>query len=154
MIAALVILASTGQPLPQDIWAELSYSVSLAHTSETIAVLRSGTNAMMDDVTLRLTSRRHGEPPKIMWANGRTCPSASEAVKGLQSVPMPTPVFPGDPEDIILDGVGYRVRFRAHYGSEVAVPIEFRSNTGTSLAHWVSKTFLKLKSCWSKTRPG
>lgn len=154
MIAALILQASTTHPLPSDIWADLSYSPSLTHSSETIEILRSETNVKTDDVTLRLTSRRYGEAPRIMWANGRTCPIAVEAVKGLQSVPMPTAVFPGDPEEIVMDGVGYRVRFQAHHGSEVGTPIELRSNTGTPLARWVSDTFGKLKPCWSETRPG
>ena len=153
MIFALLLQAGIAQPLPSDVWAALSSSASLAHSSETVEFLYSGTGATTDAVTLRLTSRRLGETPKIMWANSRTCPGAAEAVKGLRLVPMPTPIFPGDREEIILDGVGYRVRFQAHYGSEMGLPVELSSNRGTSLARWVSDTLRKLKPCWSATRP-
>ena len=153
MLIALLLQAGIAQPLPRDVWAALSSSASLAHRSETVEFLRDGSNAMQNAFTLRLTSQRLGEAPKIMWADSRTCPGAAEAVNGLRSVPMPTPVFPGDPEDIILDGVGYSVRFQAHYGSEMGLPIELRSNTGTPLARWVSDTFRKLKPCWSRKRP-
>lgn len=153
MLVALLLQAGIAQPLPGDVWAALSSSVSLAHSSETVEFIGDGSSATKDVFTLRLTSRRLGEAPKIMWADSRTCPGAAEAVDGLRSIPMPTPVFPGDPEDIIMDGVGYHVRFRAHYGSEIGTPVELRSNTGTPLARWVSNTFRKLKPCWSGTRP-
>lgn len=154
MIAALILQANSAQPLPRDVWATLSASASLAHSSETVEFLRNGTDVTVDNITLRLISRRHDEAPKIMWANSRTCPGAAEAVRRLRSVPMPTPVLPGDPEEIVLDGVGYQVRLQAHYGSEIGLPIELRSNTRTPLARWMSETFAKLKPCWSKTHPG
>ena len=102
MIVALILQASIAQPLPPDVWAALSSSASLAQNSETVEFLRDETSATTDDVTLRLISRRSGEAPKIMWANGRRCRGAAEAVRGLRSVPMPIPVFPGDPEELVL----------------------------------------------------
>lgn len=154
MILALLLQATNPQPLPRDVWAALSASASLAHSSETVEFLRSGTSAAKDDVTLRLISRHLGEDPKIMWTNSRACGGAAEAVRRLRSVPMPAPVYAGDPEEIILDGVGYQVRFQAHYGSESGFPIELSSNVGTPLARWVRETFAILKPCWSETRPG
>lgn len=153
MLVALILQASLAQPLPRNVWAVFSSSASLAHTSETVEFIHNGTSETTEAVTLRLISRRLGQNAKIMWANSQTCPGAAEAVKGLRLVPMPTPVFPGDPEDLVLDGVGYHVRFRAHYGSEIGLPLELRSNTGTPLAHWVSDTFRKLKPCWSESPP-
>lgn len=153
MIAALILQAAIADPLPHDVWAAVSSTVSLAHSSQTVEFLRDGASVETDEVTLRLTSRHIGEPLKIMWANSRTCPGAAEAMRGLRSVPMPSPVFPGDPENLVLDGVGYQVRFHAHYGSEMGIPVELRSNTGTPLARWVSDIFRKLKPCWSEIRP-
>ncbi|WP_131818614.1 hypothetical protein [Sphingomonas turrisvirgatae] len=108
---------------------------------------------MKDTITLRFTARRQGEVLKVMWTDSRTCPAVAEAVDALRSVPMPTPVVPGDPENIILHGVGYSVRFNGRYGSEMGVPLELRSNAGTPLAAWVSDIFRRLKPCWSETRP-
>ena len=153
MLVALFLQASTAQPLPRDVWVSLSSSVSLAHSSETVEFLRAESSVMKDAFALRSTSRRLGKAPKVMWADSRTCPGAAEAINDLRSVPMPTPVFPGDPEDIILDGVSYHVRFYGHYGSEIGLPVELRSNTGTPLARWVSDILRKLKPCWSETRP-
>lgn len=154
MLVALLLQASAAQPLPRDVWASLSSSVSLAHLSETVEFLRAESREMKDNVTLRFTSRRLGEAPKVMWADSRTCPGAAEAINGLRSVPMPMPVLPGDPEDIVLDGVGYSVRFYGHYGSEIGRPVELQSNAGTLLSRWVSDIFRKLKPCWCETRAG
>ena len=134
MIAALILQASIAGPLPDDVWADMTYEPSLAYSSETVAFLRDETSSMADPRILRMTLRRHGKPPIITWADSRTCPGAAEAVRHLRSISMPTPSLPSDPADLILDGVGYRVRFRAHYGSEIRVPVEVGSHDGMTLA--------------------
>jgi hypothetical protein len=153
MIFALLLQVADTPSLANDVWAELSYSASLAYRSETIEILRGEPGRSKDDVTLRLISRRLHEAPHIMWASSRACPGAAEAVRGLRAIPMPTPLLPDDAGDIILDGVGYRVRIFARYGSESGFPIELRSNAGTPLSTWVNQTFGLLKPCWSKVRP-
>ena len=153
MIVALLLQATSPQPLPRDVWAAISSSASLARKSQTVEFLRGGASADADDVILRLISSGPGEAPKTMWTHSRACGGAAEAVRRLRSVPMPSPVYPGDPEEIVLDGVGYRVRFQAHYGSEMGLPVELSSNVGTPLARWVSETFAILKPCWSELRP-
>ncbi|MDY0960016.1 hypothetical protein SOM26_15075 [Sphingomonas sp. CFBP8993] len=152
LIIALFLQAADSLSLPGDVWADLSYSASLAGVSETIEILRTEGRGDASGVALRLVSRRHGEAPRIQWANSQTCPVAADAVRNLRSIPMPDPVLPDDRGEIILDGVGYRVRFQARYGLELGFPMELRSNTGTPLAAWVSRTFKMLKPCWSTVR--
>lgn len=153
MIFALLLQAADTTSLPNDVWADLSYSASLRFRSETIEILRAERVQSGDNVTLRLISRRQGEAPLIMWTNSQVCPNAAEAVRSLRAIPMPTPLLPDDPGEIILDGVSYRVRMQARYGSEVGFPMELQSNAGTPLATWVSQTFKMLKPCWSTVRP-
>ncbi|WP_428969369.1 hypothetical protein ACQR50_00320 [Sphingomonas sp. Xoc002] len=153
MIAALILQASITGPLPDDVWADMTYGPSLAYSSETIAFLRDETSSMADPRILRMTLRQHGKPTVTIWADSRTCPGAAEAVRHLRSIPMPTPSLPSDATDLILDGVGYRVRFRAHYGSEIGFPLELNSNVGTPLAEWVNRTRAMLKPCWTTARP-
>ncbi len=154
MITALILQVSIAGPLPDDVWADMSYEPSLAYRSETVAFLRDETDSMADPHILRMTLWRQGKPPVIIWADSRACSGAAEAVRHLRSIPMPTPSLPSDPADVILDGVGYRVRFRGHYGSEVGFPLELASNAGTPLAEWVNRTRTMLKPCWTTTRPG
>ncbi len=66
---------------------------------------------------------------------------------------MPSIVRPGDPESLVMDGVGYMVRFNGRYGAELGTPMELRSNMGTPLSQWVSGTLSLLKPCWSYSRP-
>ncbi len=101
---------------------------------------------------LRMTLRRHGKPTVITWADSRTCPARPKP-SAICDPSHATPSLPSDPADLILDGVGYRVRFRAHYGSEIGFPLELNSNAGTPLAEWVNRTRVMLKPCWTMTRP-
>lgn len=154
MILALLLQAGVAQPLPRDVWATVSISPALEPHSETIEFLRDDAGVMTDAFTLRLVVRRRDDAPAISWASSRTCLSIATAVERLRLVPMPTPSLPGDPEEIVMDGVGYQVRFRAQYGSQIGVPMTLASNVGTPLARWVSDMFAILKPCWSATRPG
>lgn len=154
MIFAAILHLSAAQPLPDNVWATLSYGEALTGKSETVEFLRGASEAAGSDIVLRHMSRsRNEEDPIVTWTSTRTCPAAAEAVERLKSVPMPTPVFPGDREEIILDGTGYRVRFNARYGSEIGVAMELQSNAGTPLSQWVSQTMRILKPCWSNVRP-
>ncbi len=153
MIAALLLQAAASQALPRDVWASLSVSAALAHTSETIEFLRGGAEGPGGEVILRRTTRRLEDTPQVTWATSRTCPGVREAVARWDAMPMPAVVRPGDAESLVLDGVGYTARFNGRYGAELGTPMELSSNMGTPLSQWVSGTLSLLKPCWSDKRP-
>jgi hypothetical protein len=89
----------------------------------------------------------------VTWATSRTCTGVREAVARWDALPMPSVVRPGDSESLVLDGVGYTIRFYGRYGAELGTPMELRSNSGTPLSQWVSGTLSLLKPCWTDNHP-
>ncbi len=65
MLVAILLQAGTAQSLPRDVWASLSWSASLAHTSRTVGFLRPESSLKKDTFKLRLTTRRFGDPPPV-----------------------------------------------------------------------------------------
>lgn len=153
MIVALLLQAAAGQHLPHDVWASLSISAPLAHTSETVEFLRGGTGAPVGDVILRRTSRRLDDAPRVTWATSRTCAGVREAIARWDALPMPSVVRPEDPESLVMDGEGYKIRFYGRYGAEFGTPMELSSNRGTPLSQWLSGTLSLLQPCWTDSRP-
>lgn len=152
MIVAFILQSAIVQPLPQDVWASLSVGVSLAHTSETVEFLKGDVTTADGEVRLRRTFHRLNDIPQVTWATSRTCSGVLAAVERLNTIPSPAVVRPGEPEEIVLDGEGYTVRFNGRYGSNMGRPMEFSSTGGTPLSKWVSGTLSTLKRCWSPIR--
>lgn len=152
MIFALILQSVTLQPLPRDVWASVSSTGSLDRTSTSVAFIRDEIDTADAHYTLRMTTRHREDPPTIMWATSRTCKGVREAVARLQTVPFPQIELPGDPLELVVDGVSYSVRFYGKYASQIGGPVELHSNVGTPLANWVIGTFAVLQPCWTPFR--
>lgn len=162
MLLAFVLQAASVAPNLRDAFAERAFAhfsraPALAHSSETVdvALVRAPYSTAPPAYTMRLTRRRFQQPDAIFWADSRTCPALRPVLDALRAVVAPHPQVPGiDPYgDIILDGVGYRLKTMARFPNGQDGDLSYSSNVGTPLAAWIDRSLAALARCWSATAP-
>jgi hypothetical protein len=68
----------------------------------------------------------------------------------MEQLPMPVPDLPwfgNEPQEMTLDGAGYRLSTRALYSGKMS-EVVVQSNVDTPLARWIDQTLAALAPCW------
>lgn len=116
MIAFIILQAVSSSILPPDSWLSISRHPALTRSTETVDFLYNKPPSSIPDFDLRLTSRASDGTLTVTWTSTKTCEEARETVLRFRDLPIPSVKLPSDPQEVVLDGTGYSVKFRAGYG--------------------------------------
>lgn len=153
LLAFVILQGLSPSMLPSDSWVSISRRPALTRSSEIVDFLFNKTSSSGLEFDLRLTSRAADDTLTVKWTSTERCKEARTAALRLRDLPFPAVRLPSDPEEVVLDGTSYSVKFLAGYGSQNNGELELRSNVGTPLAAWINTTLSNLDNCWSHMRP-
>jgi hypothetical protein len=140
--------ASTSTP-PDCGLISFSRQPALARTSEEVCIARYNDGQGVN-YRLRQVSTDRLRRVTVAWATTKACPAVLPYLEAMEQLPMPVPDLPwfgNEPQEMTLDGAGYRLSTRALYSGKMS-EVVVQSNVDTPLARWIDQTLAALAPCW------